>query len=465
MTTLLEDGMVLTASRLAAEIERQVDAAVADIVPPEPVAGVSAVQGQNVSTTRWSARFGYSTAQASGEVADTQTWHHTQTTEVPPSWVRLVWPYDQLDTCTITGAIIAPSASVTSPINPVDENGDPVDWIDVTFNNAGLPLTLAAQLDAEDDQAGADDTTQVLFEPPVNGSVWPDGPRLKSQRYTYSDWIPIKALARTDVVGGYPIIMHRVKFTGAISLTQEVSAADHLLMGGHQVKAYATAGDCVATPASFVSTTLTDIATPIVQYITTHPVVSLAVAGDSTQTPTANHVSLTALAISTDENPVEFFAGGTGGFDAEAYCGNMRRLAPHLKLSIVFIEVRSANGITSVADAELDWATAIALADTVRGYGGIPVLMTPMPCPTRINAAGDPTAVEASRLDIVARCLAAQEAGMHVLDLNDFYSDGATPVANFRTGTSNDGIHPTDTGQSSCAIDLTTPFTRTLLGL
>ena len=54
---------------------------------------------------------------------------------------------------------------------------------------------------------------------------------------------------------------------------------------------------------------------------------------------------------------------------------------------------------------------------------------------------------------------------MHVLDLNDFYSDGATPVANFRTGTSNDGIHPTDTGQSSCAIDLTTPFTRTLLGL
>ena len=188
MTTLLEDGMVLTASRLAAEIERQVDAAVADIVPPEPVAGVSAVQGQNVSTTRWSARFGYSTAQASGEAADTQTWHHTQTTEVPPSWVRMVWPYDQLDTCTIAGAIIAPSASVTSPINPVDGEGDPVSWTTVTFNNGGLPLTLAAQLDAEDDQAGADVTTRVLFQPPINGSVWPDGPRKKSQKYPSRLW-------------------------------------------------------------------------------------------------------------------------------------------------------------------------------------------------------------------------------------------------------------------------------------
>jgi hypothetical protein len=462
---LFEEEMVLTPERLQAGIQATVDAAVSDIVPPEPVDGVSIVQGQNVSTTRWSARFGASTASASGEVADTQTWHHTQTTEVPPSWVRLIWPYDQLDTCTIQGAIIAPSASVTSPINPVDASGNPVSWIPVTFNNAGLPLTLAAQLDAEDDQAGADDTTQVLFEPPINGSVWPDGPRLKSQKYTYSDWIPIKSLARTDVPGGYPIIMHRVKFEGPISLTQAVSDADHLLMDGHQVRAYANAGDCVATPANFVSTTLTDIATPILQYITTHPVVSLAVAGDSTQTPTANHVSLTALAISTDENPVEFFAGGTGGFDAEAYCGNMRRLAPHLKLSIVFIEVRSANGILGVADAESDWATATALADTVRGYGGIPVLMTPIPCPARINTAGDPTAVEASRLDIVARCLAAQEAGMHVLDLNEFFSDGATPVANFRTGTSNDGIHPTDTGQSDCATTLTTPFTRTLLGL
>lgn len=455
--SLLEDGQVLTADRLTNEIDRQVTAAVATITPPTPATGASLVKRVSMATVRPTARFGY----AAGDVVDTQTWHHTRTTETPPSFVRLVWPYDQLTTCTITGAIIAPSASVVDPINPVDTLGAPVSWIPVTFNNAGLPLTLKQQLDAEDDQVGADDTIQVLTQPPVNGSVWPNGTRLKSQRYTYSDWIPIKSLARTDVPGGFPVIMDRVKFTGAISVQTELSDADHANLGGRQLRAYANTGDCVTTPASFVSTTKTLAATPMMEYITAHPTVTIAVAGDSTQTPPANHVSLAVYELSSTSFPIEFLAGGTGGFDAEAYCGNMRRQAQYQQPSIVFIQMRSANGIASVADTESDWAISMALVQTVKEYGGIPVLMTPLPCPARITT----EAVELSRLDIVARCLAAETAGAYVLDLDDYYSDDATPIAGFASGLSDDGIHPTAAAQALCATELTIPFLRNLLGL
>jgi hypothetical protein len=456
MAAPLPADSTLTLTRLTAEIDRRIALAIAGLAPAEPVAGSDAPPRQHLSAYRPSARFGL----AGGDAVDTQTWHHVVTTETPPAWVRLVWPYDRPEDCDISGYIVAPSASVVDPLNPVDGDGDPVAWITGTTNNAGLPLTLAEQLAAEGDQVGADDTTGTLFRPPVNGSVWPDIDQMKSQKYFYGDWLPVKSLPRTDVPGGFPVIMHRVKFSGVVSLQQEVSDADHALMGGRLFRAYANAGDCVTTPASFVSTTKTAGATPIIQYITAHKPTLIAVSSDSTHATPGNHVALSAYALSTVDNPVEFLAGGTGGFDAEAYCGNMLRLVPHLKPAVVFIEMRSANGIASVADTEADWTISMVLAEAVSAYGGVPVLMTPLPCPTRITTAE----VEASRLDVVARCLAAESAGARVLDLNGYFTDGATPIAGFRFG-SDDGIHLTPAGQSTCASELTTPFLRTLLGI
>ena len=473
MTAPLREG-VLTPARLKAEIDRQVSAAVAEIVPPAPVEGGDAgALRQHSSAERLSARFGY----AVGDVSDDQTWHHTRTLEAPATWVRPVWPYDQDTACTIEGFLIAPSASAVDPINPVDENGDPEPWIEGTMNNGGLPLTLAQQLAAADEQESADVTTGALPLAPVNGSEWPDGARKKAQNYFYGDWMPVRPLVRTDVVGGFPIIMDRVKFSaadrdvgvpGSPSIQLAISDADQATFGGRMLNGYANAGDCVATPGDFVSTTKTNVATPILQYITPNRVISVALAGDSTQTPPTNHVARAVRSLSTAMNPVVFLAGGTGGFDAEGYAGNMRRLVPGLKPSIVFIQMRSANGIASAADMEPDWRECMALAETVSGYGGVPVLMTPLPCPARILTG----AVELSRLEVVRRCLAAELVGARVLDLNGYFSDGATPIAGFRRLNppdgpllSSDGVHPTEDGQAACSTAITLPLLRLITGL
>lgn len=466
MTAPLRDG-VITPARLRTEIGRQVSEALAGLEPPAPTED-GPVDGlrKNVVPERLSARFGY----VVGDVSDDQTWHHTRTLEAPATWVRPVWPYDQDTACTIEGFLVAPSASAVDPINPVDENGDPEPWVVGTMNNGGLPLTLAQQLAAADEQESADVTTGALPLAPVNGSEWPDGARKKAQNYFYGDWMPVRPLVRTDVVGGFPVIMDRVKFSaadrdvgvpGSPSIQLAISDADQATFGSRMLNGYANAGDCVATPEDFVSTTKTNVATPILQYITPNRVISVAIAGDSTQTPPTNHVARAVRALSTATNPVVFLAGGTGGFDAEGYAGNMRRLVPGLKPSIVFIQMRSANGIASAADMEPDWRECMALAETVSSYGGVPVLMTPLPCPARILT----EAVELSRLEVVRRCLAAEQVGARVLDLNAFYSNGARPIAGFGSGRSTDGVHPTDDAQAACATAITLPLLRVITGL
>ena len=457
--TLLQDGMVLTAGRMTEEIGRQVAAAIADLVPSAPAAGGGASLTRHVATNRITGMFGY----AVGDITVDQTYHHVRTLESAPAWVRFVWPYDKDDTCTIVGALVAPTASVASPLAPVDSTGSPVSWTTVTFNNGGDPLTLAEQLALEDEQAGADVTTIALNVPPLNGIEWPSSDRFKDHGHLYSDWIPVAHYPRTDTVGAPPAIMDRVYFSGAPSASQAVSASWHAAAGSRLCRTYVNAGDCITDPTDFVSTSVNTslLGTPIVQYITASPTITVAVVGDSTQAVQLNHVSKAVLALSSAAQPIEVAVWATGGYQAEAYCGNMRRCLAATQPAVVFIEMRSPNGNLNLADMESDWQVGMQLAEAVKAYGGVPVLMTPLPCPARATTA----AHEESLRTISTRCRAAEAAGARILDLDAYYTNGATPIAGFRTGTSDDGLHPNQAGQDACAVDITIPLLRDILGL
>jgi hypothetical protein len=218
----------------------------------------------------------------------------------------------------------------------------------------------------------------------------------------------------------------------------------------------------VATPGSFVSTSQATISAGLtIQYIPQSPSIQIASTGDSTMTPSLNHVALSAFQLSSTAMPIEYCSTAKGGLSAVEYADQFRQLQPAVDPSIMFLEMWSPNGGAGLAAAELGWAMNMQIAADVLRAGGVPVLIAPYPCPGRITTA----AQEAVRLSIVARCLAARDAGMRVMDLNALMSAGESPVATIKPAYSTDGVHPTLDGHELIAAQATVPMLRSILNI
>lgn len=458
--TFIIPGRILTAAGLNAAIEEAVAAAVAD--SGGGTATPTTIVPRRLVATQGAQAF-YSWFD-DPPPTDNQTFHDLRTTIGASGWVRHILFRDRSGgACSVAGMLIAQTASEASPINPVDEAGAAVSWIPVTFNNGGADISLLDQLHTHLTTSVTPVYTLAMNAPPLNsvafgGSV--PAEYRKVNGWTFTDWMHAAPYRRTDS-GSLPLLMTRTKFSGDVTLGSAIGTTYDAAANGRFVKSYVNAGDCITTPANFVSTVRTTKAAGLfLQYIPQSPVVQVCVTGDSTLNPVLNHISLACFELSTAGVPIEFCSTAKGGLAAAEYADQFRPLLRTINPSIMFLETWSPNAGTSLSSTELGWAKNMQIAADVLAAGGVPVLMTPFPCPGRITT----TAQEAIRLMIRDRCFAAQAAGMKVLDLDGLMSAGGS-IAAIKPEYSGDGVHPTEDGQELMKELLTKPFLEELLGL
>lgn len=456
-------GRTLTAGILQAAIDDAATRAVAAIAPPPPatVAGAAvprrliATQQLNGNNSSWSA----------DSHSDDQTFHEIRTVIGRPGWYRLRFFRDKATgTCTVAGALIAATASAASPINPVDEAGAAATWFPVTFNSAGVPVSLLDQLTTALTTSVTPVLTRQLNAPPLNAASYAGedvADWRKQNGITYSDWIHVPPFRRTDG-GSHGLIMIRVKFTGDVRPAYAVGVGYDDVAAGRFVKSYVNAGDCVTTPGAFTSTTRQTLALGLaLEYIPETPVIQVALTGDSTQAPVLSHVAHACIQLSTASLPIEWCTTAKGGLSAPEYADTFRAIQNTVNPSIMFLEMWSPNAGKTLSTTELGWAKNMQIAADVMAAGGVPVLMTPPPCPGRLSNASE----EAVRLLIRDRCLRARDAGMRVMDLDGLMSAGGSPVATIKPEYSTDGIHPTPEGQVLIAANATVPMLRSILNI
>jgi hypothetical protein len=357
---------------------------------------------------------------------------------------------------------LAQSSLANVPIAPVDIDGAPVAWIDVTFNSGGLPRSLAEQLQADIDSIDPPVTTIALNGPPANATAWADTPNHKKQPgYTFSDWMHVPPQRRANA-SDPALLCVLIRYSGTVAMFRAVGSSVDSLLGGRLFHSYEVVGDALTDPTDFDATVrTTNRIAMILQYVPHRPVVQIMHTGDSTENPITNHVAQAAYALSSAAAPIEYCSTTAGGLSATEFMQKLRPVIANAETSIVFLRVWSPNAGTSLSQSEQGWAEAMQTAQLVAASGGIPVLMTPYPNPGRITTA----AGEAIRLEMVRRVREAGAAGAHVLDLDLLMSDNATPVAGLQPGYSDDGTHPTDDGQTLISQQATRPLLASLLGL
>ena len=453
--TRLWETQVLKPDVIRALIAETVAAEMEGYTPPTPgpVAAATDLSRITVSQRRY-----HLTGLTVGEVSANQTWNTIRTLEGRFSWVRIGIAYDRRDDCTIAGVLLAPTASAADPLNPVDANGDPVDFIRGTFNNGGLPIPLADQLARQLFNVETPAYTIAAAKAPVNASQGGAPPWYKVENKTWTDWMLVPSLVRTDG-GTFPLLIDRIKFTGTPSIGYGITAGFDAVAGGRFCRTYANAGDCITTPEAFTSTErVSELPTHVVEYMSDQGIIQVAHNGDSIQGPLLNHVTQAVLALSTAARPLEMYHGAKGGQSVVEYTDTMRQILPQIARGIHFLSPWSPNGTSSVALAEEAWARTMEAVDIIKKAGGVPVLMTPAPCPGRIDTVEE----EAFRLLTVNRVLELGNRGYRILDQNEFYSSGGNP-AGYKPGYTDDLVHPTQLAQSELSAARTCPLLQSIL--
>ena len=333
---------------------------------------------------------------------------------------------------TLPAVTVAPSASAGSRTTPVDAAGNTIGWTAVSLGGASaiaLPAGTAAR------------------------------PSL-----TLSDPLPLQSLARSDG-GSYALLYTRVLSPASgtswtadyltdlaplLSLSAYTSAS-----GGRSVALYFGGGDFVSQPA--VATLLTDANAAIgttfsyvagVRYLSPDRVVTIMGCGDSltagfsTQSGYAGFGLQASVALSRQLGiGVSYVAHGYPGQSSADFAANCRTAANLLHPAVVTLPVDSPNDWTGVGNTASGTAApaataaqdtvriamqqrALDLADTVLSYGGLPVLLTPIPF-AGYDAAGQYGA-ERAQAGAFARLLSAR--GGLVLDAQAILS-GYVPSA------------------------------------
>lgn len=288
---------------------------------------------------------------------------------------------------TLPAVMVAPSASAASKTTPVDAGGNTVGWTAVSLGGASA-ITLAAGTASR--------------------------PSL-----TLSDPLPLQSLARSDG-GAFSLLYTRVlspasgtSWTASyltdlaplLSLAAYASAS-----GGRNVALYFGGGDLVSTPA--VANVLTDANAALgttfsyvagVRYLSPDRVVTIMGCGDSltagfsTASGYAGFGLQASVALSRQLGiGVSYVAHGYPGQSSADFTANCRTAATLLHPAVVTLPIDSPNDWTGVSNTASGTASATAaaaqdavriamqqraldLADTVLSYGGLPVLVTPIP--------------------------------------------------------------------------------------
>lgn len=370
----------------------------------------------------------------------------------PFTSVQLILANTSLSAQTLGGVLVAPSASLASKSNPVDQNGNTVAFTPETLSGSAT-ITLP----------GAASATQ----PSV----------------TALDPIPLESLARTDG-GAFALLNTRVLVKSGTNLTAGAIPVNFPYAqyasdaGGREIHKYEIAADYVTTPAGLTDTTAGNYVDGAgqqfvyvvgVRFLSPSRVVTLMGVGDSltagalTATGFSGFGLRTATALSNQLGTgVSYEAHGYSGQVSADFVQNALNLIAIAPPSILTIPIDSPNDYTGLTTPAAIAAARAAmeqrilnLVDTSIQKGILPVVLSPIPFGTYDTAAtyGPSRVISGNFARLVT------QRGALVLDAQSIISGYVPTAANLPTLpaglTASDGNHLNDAGQSLLASYLT----------
>jgi len=412
----------------------------------------------------------YITGTYASAAAFGSTWHTTIALEGDFDAVRLVYLNDGTSgSFTVTSAVLAVTASASDPLNPVDGTGAAGLWVPVTFTNGGAPKSYWEQTQAQPQPSPV--TTITLNNAIAGGNVAAggDGLGVADKAVTYSDWIPLSSLPRSDGSGKFPLLMVRhycgsgtPRPTGGIYTG---SAWDNASNGRVQHN-YTNAGDCVSNPGAFTSTTpVSSMIFALVQVLSRARTVVGMIVGDSlsqgtgTSTGLSSFVAQAFMQLSTPAMPMQLVSSAFGGMAPNDYFFNAHALLDEVRPNVVVIQISGRGGGTysTPAAARACWTRALEFARRVRSLGGVPVFYAPPP------DSSETTTTDPNRLLINGLALQAGQQGTFVVDGSALLGLPGNPMT-LDPRYTNEGVHPNDAGHAVMA-GVFVPMLKKMFGI
>jgi lysophospholipase L1-like esterase len=278
--------------------------------------------------------------------------------------------------------------------------------------------------------------------------------------YSFSDWISINSIARTDNVNALPLLAVRSVIGASIPTPITGNLAGYASINeGRLWTAKYMLGDAVADPA--LTGTITQalrLAPLAVQFrMRTRGLAVMGVGDSVTQglTTTSDNNSWGFRAckeLSTAGFPVSWYNQGHAGMASWDFPTIASSQITLLKPDVCFIQCQSGNdGTMSATTLGNSRARALGMADLVIENRGTPVLVGAQPR----NASGASETARLAHNDMLRT--AAANGGIPFLDLDTILRDPGN-VSSMPASSTNDGIHPNNAGTT-----IIVPFAKTLI--
>lgn len=350
------------------------------------------------------------------------TFHALGYSEAPFTAVRLGIVNTTTTSYATSAICVAPSAVQNDDINPLNGAGGAQSW--TVASNGVISATPAASS--------------------ANNGV---------PTISWSDWISVNSIARTDN-SAYPhLIMARIYLPSTNVLaafsptaTESTNYAALSPSGARPQVGYFKSGNFVASNQSGFTTPTKQFFPVIFEFqasVTTKTVLAFGdsiVQGQGSSSHFGSYGQLACNALSTLSAPVQFVNSGFSGMTtvqsfaaADAY---INAFAPN----VVVIAPYSVNDTASQAQVDYDFTRAMSMATKVRRSGMKPIITTGV-CNTSVLQQDN------WRKGLNAQLLAQNT--FPVADIDGAVSDGASPArlqAGFNSG---DGVHPNDAGNAA----------------
>ena len=356
--------------------------------------------------------------------------------------------FDQIALIFINGSLTAPL-----PISKATVNVGP-SAADLTMN--GAPYTAVTF-------AGAPGVTVPVATSVAGLGTFPS--------YVVSDFVPLSSLARTDVIGGRPLVYTRTQLSPTVS-TDPIAALQRAgadwatfpnAYGRYFAGSYrATANDVTTGVWGGTAPSSTGLSGPCVgavyrarngRVLTVFAFGDSEVLGTGTTSGTqwVQKAGWTAsggvTTVPASETPVETcywgFAGQTPATYKKAFDLMLAQVGA-LPFNACLWEAFSPNGAGTPPVSRQYTAEVLAKCENASIY---PIVMNGMPASTIGSQANDALRI-AYNLELLKKDCA-------VLDFDAVVTDNGTgaraPIASFKAGTSGDNLHPNNTGDTAVA--------------
>ena len=360
----------------------------------------------------------------------------------------------------ITKVIAAPSSSTNDYVNPTGTTA----WRPLTFGNNGTDVDRIVA------NCGAPEAITVW-----GNAVDSSSGDTAIPRWTWTDWVPLTSIERTDSPGAPRLVMIRVLLPPGCRHTRpnggflEYHTDPRMNRGFEYVGAHVPL-DVVSTPSQIPAPTacLGHSNPPVscVQFLTKHEGIVGMTTGDShhqgtsTTTQFWNYLLRATVELGSQhvgQIPFGYWSTAQGGADSGRFFATLTNVLSAANPSFVVLPGWTYNEMSGPvyadqAAVDLFFARLLMAAEACGRNGAIPIFLTPFP-----RDPGGMTATQVAPWRSVRNAiLALRESGAIVLDAAALLgrTSGGALDGTYLPRYTNDQAHPNDAGHAIVASEL-----------